>query len=144
MSNYNKMSMTFYSMSENEGFARIAAAGFAARLNPTIEEMSDVKTAISEAVTNCIVHGYQDESGLITMECEIEDNELTIIVKDEGVGIENLSLAMEPLYTSKPNEERSGMGFSFMEIFMDDLKVTSVPGKGTTVIMKKKLGENKQ
>lgn len=140
MDNKNKMSLTFYNMSENEGLARIAVAGFVTRLDPTVEELSDIKTAVSEAVTNCIVHAYE-ETGPIYVECEIVENEVTILIRDEGIGIDDVKLAMEPLYSSKPEEERSGMGFAFMEIFMDDLKVISEPEQGTVVIMKKRIGK---
>lgn len=139
MKNYNKMSMMFYAMSENESLARLSVAGFVARLDPTVEELSDIKTAVSEAVTNCIVHAYEEENGPIYLECEIKDRELTVLVRDEGVGIDDISLAMEPMYSTRPDEERSGMGFAFMEIFMDDLRVYSGPGLGTIVIMKKKI-----
>lgn len=137
----DKMCLEFESKSENEKFARMAVATFIARLDPTIGELEDIKTAVSEAVTNAIIHGYDDENGQVIIECELTDNDVTIIVKDKGVGIENLEEAMEPLYTSKPEEERSGMGFSFMEIFMDELNVRSKLGEGTIVTMKKYLGK---
>lgn len=139
MENYNKIKLSFYSISENESFARVTVASFATRLDPTVEELSDIKTAVSEAVTNCIVHGYRDGIGIITIECEIVDREITITVSDEGVGIPDVDLAMTPMYTTKPEEERSGMGFSFMEIFMDELKVESENGAGTVVTMKKRI-----
>lgn len=135
----NKMNITFDALSENEGFARIAVAAFVTHLNPTLEEISDIKTAVSEAVTNCIIHGYENKGGTVCIKAEITDGVLYIEIKDEGVGIENIEKAMEPLYTTKPELERSGMGFSFMEAFMDDLEVESKPGEGTTVKMKKKL-----
>lgn len=137
----DKMCLEFESKSENEKFARMAVATFIARLDPTVGELEDIKTAVSEAVTNAIIHGYDDENGQVIIECELTDNDVTIIVKDKGVGIENLEEAMEPLYTSKPEEERSGMGFSFMEIFMDELNVRSKLGEGTIVTMKKYLGK---
>ena len=136
----NKMHLEFDSKSENESFARVAVAAFCTRLDPTIEEISDIKTAVSEAVTNCVVHGYEGKDGTITIECTIQDDWVTVLVHDDGVGIENINKAMEPLYTSKPELERSGMGFSFMEAFMDELEVDSKIGYGTTVIMKKRIG----
>ena len=136
----NKMHLEFDSKSENESFARVAVAAFCTRLDPTIEEISDIKTAVSEAVTNCVVHGYEGKDGTITIECSIQDDWVTVLVHDDGVGIENINKAMEPLFTSKPELERSGMGFSFMEAFMDELEVNSKIGYGTTVIMKKRIG----
>ena len=136
----NKMHLEFDSKSENESFARVAVAAFCTRLDPTIEEIADIKTAVSEAVTNCVVHGYEGKEGTITIECSIQDDWVTVLVHDDGVGIENINKAMEPLYTSKPELERSGMGFSFMEAFMDELEVNSKIGYGTTVIMKKRIG----
>lgn len=140
MSYTNEVSLIFESKSENEGFARVVAASFAAQLDPTLEELEDIKTAVSEAVTNAVIHGYEGKSGKIHMKCQIEDNIYRVIVEDEGCGIKDLSKAMEPMYTSKPELERSGMGFSFMEIFMDKLEVKSEYGKGTTVFMEKKIG----
>jgi stage II sporulation protein AB (anti-sigma F factor) len=134
-----RMRLEFDSKSSNESFARVAVASFAVRLDPTMEEMSDLKTAVSEAVTNCVVHGYNNQEGTIVIECYIDENEITVIVEDFGVGIEDIKSAMEPLFTTKPDEERAGMGFSFMEIFMDELRVESEPLKGTKVIMKKKI-----
>jgi len=136
----NKMHLEFDSKSENESFARVAVAAFCTRLDPTIEEISDIKTAVSEAVTNCVVHGYEGKDGTITIECTIQEDWVTVLVHDDGVGIENINKAMEPLFTSKPELERSGMGFSFMEAFMDELEVNSKIGYGTTVIMKKRIG----
>lgn len=136
----NTMELIFDSKSENESFARVVAAAFCTRLDPTVEEVADIKTAVSEAVTNCVVHGYEGQPGKIRMKCYILENEITIEVHDDGVGIEDISMAMEPLYTTKPELERSGMGFSFMEAFMDDLKVVSSRNNGTTVIMKKRIG----
>ena len=130
------------SMSENESFARVAVAAFCTRLDPTLEEITDIKTAVSEAVTNCIVHGYEGGKGKIYINVNITGNTAEVIVKDYGVGIENIEKAMEPLYTTKPEQERSGMGFSFMEAFMDELEVSSARNKGTTVIMRKKIGES--
>jgi len=142
MSDRNEMVLEFDSKSQNESFARTVVAAFAAQLDPTIEELADIKTAVSEAVTNSIIHGYCDKPGKIRMHCILEDGEIMVEVMDEGVGIENIAKAMEPLYTSRPELERSGMGFSFMEAFMDSLEVKSELGKGTTVIMKKKIGKS--
>ena len=136
----NHLSMEFDAISSNESFARVAVAAFIAPLNPTMEEISDVKTAVSEAVTNAIIHAYEDTYGRVFMRCEIEGDVLTVEIEDKGKGIENLVKAMEPLYTTKPELERSGMGFAFMEAFMDDLQVDSTLGIGTRVRMKKKLG----
>ena len=130
------------SKSENESFARVAVAAFCTRLDPTLEEITDIKTAVSEAVTNCIVHGYEGGKGKIYINVNITGNTAEVIVKDNGIGIENIEKAMEPLYTTKPEQERSGMGFSFMEAFMDQLEVSSARNKGTTVIMRKKIGES--
>ena len=130
------------SKSENESFARVAVAAFCTRLDPTLEEITDIKTAVSEAVTNCIVHGYEGGKGKIYINVNITGNTVEVIVKDNGIGIENIEKAMEPLYTTKPEQERSGMGFSFMEAFMDELEVSSARNKGTTVIMRKKIGES--
>ena len=130
------------SKSENESFARVAVAAFCTRLDPTLEEITDIKTAVSEAVTNCIVHGYEGGKGKIYINVNITGNTAEVIVKDNGIGIENIEKAMEPLYTTKPEQESSGMGFSFMEAFMDELEVSSARNKGTTVIMRKKIGES--
>ena len=138
MSN-NKMKLSFSSRSENESFARSVIACFALSLNPSIAEISDIKTAVSEAVTNAIVHGYPSEEGEINMHAEINDSGIHINIFDDGVGIENLSEALEPFYTSKPEEERSGMGFTIMKSFMDEVKVESEKGKGTKVYMYKKI-----
>lgn len=141
MKETNSMLLEFESRSQNESFARTVIAAFAASLDPTIEELADIKTAVSEAVTNCIIHGYADSIGIITMRCSTCGNELTVEIEDKGVGIENVEKAMEPLYTTRPELERSGMGFSFMEAFMDELEVESEPGRGTLVRMKKRLGK---
>jgi stage II sporulation protein AB (anti-sigma F factor) len=133
----NRIKIEFSSKSQNEGFARVAVAAFVSQLDPTIEEITDVKTAVSEAVTNAIIHGYGGQDGLVKIEAMIKDAELTIIVSDEGVGIDNIELAMQPLYTSRPDLERSGMGFTVMETFMDSLEVKSEKGQGTNIIMKK-------
>ena len=134
----NMMKIEFLSKSQNEGFARVGVAAFASQLDPTIEEISDVKTAVSEAVTNSIIHGYENGNGTIIIEVTLTGNELSLTISDNGIGIEDLELAMQPLYTSRPDLERSGMGFTVMETFMDSLKVESIKGKGTKVIMKKK------
>ena len=134
----NNVEIVFDAKSENEKFARVVAAAFCTRL----EEISDIKTAVSEAVTNSIVHGYEGREGKVYMILGAKDNEVTIKIKDEGVGIENIHRAMEPLFTTKPELERSGMGFSFMEAFMDELEVQSKVQKGTTIIMKKKIGDS--
>ncbi|WDC83663.1 anti-sigma F factor [Caloramator sp. mosi_1] len=133
----NEMKLEFPSKSVNESFARVVVAAFASQLDPTLEELSDVKTAVSEAVTNAIIHGYEDTEGIVTLRCKIEDNKLVIEVEDNGKGIENVELARQPLYTSRPELERSGMGFTVMETFMDSVEVHSEPGKGTKVIMTK-------
>ncbi|MFT5874327.1 MAG: stage II sporulation protein AB (anti-sigma F factor) [Clostridium sp.] len=134
---YNRVKIEFLSKSQNEGFARVAVAAFAAQLDPTIDEITDVKTAVSEAVTNAIIHGYDNEEEMITIEAIINGTELTVIIEDVGKGIDNLELAMQPLYTSRADLERSGMGFTVMETFMDSLEVKSEKGKGTSIIMKK-------
>ena len=135
----NYMCLEFPSKSTNESFARTVVAAFAARMDPTIEEIGDIKTAVSEAVTNCIVHAYPNEIGIVQIKCRIlRENVLEIIVKDRGRGIENLSRAIEPLFTTG-NEERSGMGFTIMENFMTSLKVKSSVGKGTTIHMRRKI-----
>lgn len=133
----NYMEIKFSSKPQNESFARVAVASFISQLDPTIEEITDVKTAVSEAVTNAIIHGYDNKDGIVKIETIIEGSEVTVIVSDSGTGIENIELAMQPLYTSRPDLERSGMGFTVMETFMDSLKVESEKGKGTKVIMKK-------
>ncbi|HAB59844.1 MAG TPA: anti-sigma F factor [Lachnospiraceae bacterium] len=143
MDRKNAMSLEFDSKSENESFARIVVAAFAAQLNPTIEEIADIKTAVSEAVTNSIIHGYDGREGKIVLTCAIEGSKITVSVMDNGKGIEDIKQAMEPLYTTKPEMERSGMGFAFMEAFMDDLEVISVPEEGTTVTMTKTIDEVK-
>ncbi len=135
----NYIVIEFPSLSINEQFARAAVACFAAQLDPNLEELGDIKTAVSEAVTNCIVHGYPNEIGMITLKAKIlKDNVLELVIKDRGCGIENIEQAREPMYTTG-GAERSGMGFTIMESFMTDLKVSSHPGKGTTVHMKRKI-----
>ena len=152
----NEMTMEFDAISENESFARMAVAAFTMSLNPTLEELSDIKTAVSEAVTNAIIHGYGNykgyekkqyqkkenpvNAGKVYMHCRIVGDVLFVNVWDKGAGIENLEQAMEPLFTTKPELDRSGMGFAFMEAFMDDLEVESQPGEGTKIHMIKKIG----
>lgn len=154
----NEMEIIFDALSDNEGFARVAVAAFITHLNPTMEEMADIKTAVSEAVTNSIIHGYENlygygrpggqeakacekaNPGKVRLRCVLDKNILHIEVIDSGKGIEDVEQAMEPLYTTKPELERSGMGFAFMEAFMDDLEVESAPGQGTKVRMIKKIG----
>lgn len=142
----NQMILEFDAISENESFARVSVAAFLAGLDPTIEEMSDVKTAVSEAVTNAVIHAYPKElyeRGRIKIEARIEGIEFDVSIEDFGVGIENVRKAREPLYTTRMDEERSGMGFSFMEAFMDRLEVESTLGEGTVVHMWKKIGQDK-
>ena len=153
----NEMEVSFDAISENESFARMAVAAFAAVLNPTLEELADIKTAVSEAVTNAIIHGYENlegygvhglvrpcyaqmNPGKVKMVCSIAEGVLSVEVSDEGKGMEDVKQAMEPLFTTKAKYNRSGMGFAFMEAFMDELEVDSTPGKGTKVCMRKKIG----
>ncbi len=139
----NYMTLEFPSRSSNESFARSAVACFAAQLDPNMEELGDIRTAVSEAVTNCIVHAYPDSYGMITLRCRIlKDHVLDIVIKDKGVGIENLEQARRPMFTTG-GSDRSGMGFTIMESFMTTFRVTSVPGKGTTVHMRRKLQRRK-
>ena len=137
----NYVTLEFLSRSNNEGFARIAAAGFAAQLDPTLDELGDIKTAVSEAVTNAIVHAYPEELGKIVIKMRIlENNILSLSIRDWGCGIENVDQARKPMFTTG-GAERSGMGFTIMESFMDGIKVKSVPGKGTTVTMRKRISK---
>lgn len=138
----NEMRLEFLSKSCNEAFARIAVAAFASQLDPTIEEIADIKTVVSEAVTNSIIHGYENKEGIVKLHCMIKDNTLIIEVSDMGIGIDDVNVAKEPLYTSKPNLERSGMGFTIMQSFMDELNVESVINLGTKVTMKKVIKQN--
>lgn len=158
----NEMEIIFDAVSDNESFARVAVAAFVSHLNPTLEELADIKTAVSEAVTNSIIHGYENlygygrpksgaedqmivHPGKVQIQCVLEESLLHISVTDRGKGMDNVEKAMEPLFTTKPELERSGMGFAFMEAFMNDIEVVSSPGEGTKVIMKKKIkgtGEN--
>lgn len=135
----NEMKMSMDAISENEALARVCVATFLTKLHPTLEELDDVKTAVSEAITNAIIHGMPKD-GKVYITCSYRNNIFRVEVEDHGVGIEDINKAMEPLYTTKPDEERSGMGFAFMEAFMDELKVWSKPGQGTVVIMEKAIG----
>lgn len=139
MENTNEMTIVFESRPVNESLARVAVAAFSTQLNPTLEEVADLKTAVSEAVTNCIIHGYEGEIHKIWFTCRLKGQELFVDVKDEGVGIPDVKKAMEPLYTTKPEKDRSGMGFTFMEAFMDEISVESKVGEGTVVHMKKAI-----
>lgn len=153
----NEMELVFDAISSNESFARVAVAAFVAPLNPTLDEIADIKTAVSEAVTNAIIHGYENfygygrhgestpayfevHPGKVRLHCLLEEGVLHIEIADNGKGILNVEQAMEPLFTTRPELDRSGMGFAFMEAFMDDLEVESAPGQGTIVRMKKKMG----
>ena len=140
MQSKNEMKVCFDARSVNEGFARVAVAAFIAELNPTLDEVADVKTAVSEAVTNAIIHGYDDPNEQVQLICKIEENRVEIQVIDTGKGIPDVGKAMEPFYTTKPELERSGMGFAFMEAFMDEVRVKSVVGEGTCVWRCKKIG----
>lgn len=136
----NIMEVKFSAKSENESLARVIVASFAAKLDPTLDEMADIKTAVSEAVTNAIIHGYdEDESKFVYLRCEIKENIIKIVVEDRGNGIDDIQMAMQPLYTSKPELERSGMGFTVMESFMDGVAVSSIKGDGTKIVMTKKI-----
>lgn len=135
----NEMKLEFISKSANEAFARIAVAAFASQLDPTIEELSDIKTAVSEAVTNSIIHGYENQPGIVKISGKLKENEIILEISDTGKGIENIVEAKEPLYTTKPNLERSGMGFTIMESFMDSMKVESIVGLGTKITMRKTI-----
>ena len=139
MSQHNEMQITFLSLAENESFARVVIAAFAVQMSPTVSEIADINTAVSEAVTNAIVHGYEGCTGQVVMRARMDDRWLTVEIQDEGKGIANVEQAMEPFYTSHPEQERSGMGFAVMQTFMDDLQVESAPGKGTTVRMRKRI-----
>lgn len=139
----NEMRLEFAAVSDNEAFARMAVAAFIAPLNPTVEELYDVKTAVSEAVTNAIIHGYENRCNRedkVCMYCAIRKDVLEVVITDQGTGIENVKQAMEPLFTTRPEMERSGMGFAFMEAFMDELQVHSEVGSGTVIRMYKKIG----
>lgn len=135
----NEMKLCFSARSENEVFARVCVSAFILPLDPKVNDMTDIKTAVSEAVTNAIIHGYADSSGEVSLSCRYEDNTVYIEIADKGCGIEDISLAKKPLYTSKPELERSGMGFTVMEAFMDSVEVSSQPGEGTVVKLVKRL-----
>ena len=137
----NEMEIRFDSRSENEGFARVSVASFLTQLNPTVEEVADVKTAVSEAVTNAIIHGYEQRVETVRIHCSIENQLFTVEISDRGKGIANVEKAMEPMFTTKPEVDRSGMGFSFMEAFMDSVEVESKVGEGTSVKMTKTIGK---
>ena len=140
MENTNEMKIVFDSRPENEGLARVAVAAFCTQLNPTLEEVSDLKTAVSEAVTNCIIHAYEGKVQKIEVRCRMQGRIIWVDVIDKGIGIEDISKAMEPMFTTKPEKDRSGMGFTFMEAFMDEVNVESQVWDGTTVHMKKTIG----
>ncbi|MGN0343236.1 MAG: anti-sigma F factor [Roseburia sp.] len=140
MTQNNEMQVEFDANSVNERFARVTVAAFAAQLDPTMDELEDIKTAVSEAVTNAIIHGYDQSPGKVRMLCRLEGKQVHIIVEDQGKGIADISLAKQPFYTTRPELERSGMGFAFMEAFMDEVQVESVVGKGTRITMRKQIG----
>jgi len=137
---HNHMTLSFASRSENEAFARVAVAAFVSQLDPTVDELTDIKTVVSEAVTNAIIHGYDNhDTGVVYIEATIEEDTVYLIIRDEGQGIEDIEAARQPLYTSKPELERSGMGFTIMENFMDEVEVETTVGRGTIVRMKKRI-----
>ncbi len=140
----NEMKLEFLSKATNESFARITVAAFASQLDPTIEELADIKTAVSEAVTNCIIHAYENRQGIIKINAKLKENQIIIQISDNGKGIENVDIAKEPLYTTKPNLERSGMGFTIMESFMDSMKVESIVGLGTKVTLVKTIKKQEE
>ncbi|MHA6251049.1 anti-sigma F factor [Oceanobacillus sp. CAU 1775] len=140
----NTMKLEFASVSENEGFARVAVAAFISQLDPTMDELTEIKTVVSEAVTNAIIHGYKNNPDcMVKIFCEIDGNEVSIVIEDDGVGIDDILTAREPLYTSKPDLERSGMGFTIMENFMDSIHIDSSLGQGTSIAMTKQIVKNK-
>lgn len=140
----NEMKLEFLSKSNNEAFARVVAAAFVSQLDPTLEELADIKTAVSEAVTNAIIHGYENKNGYVKMNCRLYSDSVEIEISDEGKGIEDIEQARQPLYTSMPEMERSGMGFTVMESFMDRVDVVSEPGRGTTVVLYKTFNSLKK
>ncbi|MDA8353808.1 MAG: anti-sigma F factor [Firmicutes bacterium] len=141
----NHMELKFASRSENESFARVAVASFVSQLDPTMEELTDIKTVVSEAVTNAVIHGYEERTdGVITIRTDIENDQVSILIEDQGVGIDDVEQARQPLYTSKPELERSGMGFTIMENFMDQVEIASSVGKGTRIRLVKKLKTHRQ
>ncbi|HHW02689.1 MAG TPA: anti-sigma F factor [Thermoanaerobacterales bacterium] len=139
----NEMQLDFLSKSENEAFSRVVVAAFASQLDPTLDELADIKTAVSEAVTNSIIHGYEDKPGIIRIKSKLYEHRIEIVVQDWGKGIEDIEKARQPLWTSKPEQDRSGMGFTIMESFMDELEVESSPGSGTLVKMAKNFKNGK-
>ncbi|NEU30852.1 anti-sigma F factor [bacterium LRH843] len=140
----NKMDLQFSALSQNESFARVTVGAFVAQLDPTMDEMTEIKTVVSEAVTNAIIHGYcNDSEGMVYIHATIEDGALELIIRDEGIGISDIDEARQPLYTTKPDLERSGMGFTIMENFMDEIEIVSEPMIGTTVYLKKTLTNSK-
>lgn len=139
MNRHNEMEVSFLSVPENEAFARVVIAAFAVQLSPTVAEIADVKTAVSEAVTNAIVHGYEGTRGIVTMRAIIDGTALAIEITDRGKGIPNVRQAMEPFFTTHPEQERSGMGFAVMQTFMDEVDVQSTPGSGTSVRLRKRI-----
>ncbi len=144
MNRHNEMEIHFLSVPENEAFARVVVSAFAVQLSPTVAEIADVKTAVSEAVTNAIVHGYEGTRGIVTMRAMIDGATLSIEILDRGKGIPNVQQAMEPFYTTHPEQERSGMGFAVMQTFMDEVDVQSTPGSGTLVRMRKRIRQEAQ
>lgn len=136
---HNEMEVSFLSIPENEAFARVVIAAFAVQLSPTVSEIADVKTAVSEAVTNAIVHGYEGTVGMVSMRAMIDGSTLSVEIADRGRGIANIHQAMEPFFTTHPEQERSGMGFAVMQTFMDDVDVASTPGSGTIVRLRKRI-----
>ena len=144
MEQQNHMQVIFDAKSENEGLARMIVTAFLAEMNPTLEQIADVKTAVSEAVTNAIIHGYDNEQESVQLSCDRDGQQLVVTVEDHGIGIADIDQAMQPFYTTKPQLERSGMGFAFMEAFMDEVKVKSEPEKGTCVRMKKIIGKGRE
>ncbi len=140
----NKIKLEFDAVSENEAFARVCVAAFVTRIDPTLDEINDVKTAVSEAVTNSIIHGYDENGGLIVMEASLEGELLELKIIDFGKGIEDVEMARQPMFTTGANKERSGMGFTFMEVFMDELEVSSQKGEGTTIIMRKRFNQRSE
>ncbi|TJY44400.1 anti-sigma F factor [Cohnella pontilimi] len=144
MSGHNFMKLSFAAKSENESFARVAVAAFVSQLDPTMEQLDEIKTVVSEAVTNCIIHGYDNRpDGIVSLEMEIDGDTVSLTISDQGRGIEDLDLARQPLFTSRPELERSGMGFTIMENFMDEFEAASVPGGGTKLVMKKRIESKK-
>lgn len=140
----NYMEISFLAKSENESFARVVVASFASQLDPTIDEIADIKTAVSEAVTNAIIHGYdEDETKFVNLRSEIDGDTIKVVIEDKGNGIKDVDMAIQPLYTSKPELERSGMGFTVMETFMDSMEISSILGEGTKLVMKKTIKSNK-